>query len=141
MMVSTRGRYALRVMLDLADHATEKNVPMKDVAERENLPLKYLEQILPVLTKNGMIEGCHGKGGGYRLTREPQQYTVEEILRLTEGSLAPVACIDGVAPCVRADKCRTLPMWEQLDGIISEYLSGITLEDLLSGEKWKKDNK
>lgn len=137
MMVSTRGRYALRVMLDLAEHSAENNVPMKDVAQREGLSLKYLEQILPVLTKNGMISGTHGKGGGYRLTRSPEQYTADEILRLTEGSLAPVSCIDSAVPCERAAKCRTLPMWEELDALISDYLSRITLADLLTGDKWK----
>ena len=137
MMVSTRGRYALRVMLDLAEHSAENNVPMKDVAQREGLSLKYLEQILPVLTKNGMISGTHGKGGGYRLTRSPEQYTADEILRLTEGSLAPGSCIASAVPCERAARCRTLPMWEELDALISDYLSRITLADLLTGDKWK----
>ncbi len=139
MMVSTRGRYALRVMLDLAEHgASGENIPMKDIAEREDLSLKYLEQIVPMLTKNGMIEGFHGKGGGYRLTRKPSEYTVDEILRYTEGSLAPVACMDGSTPCERAPKCKTLPMWEELDEVVNSYLSGITLADLISGDKWKK---
>lgn len=139
MMVSTRGRYALRVMLDLAEHgASGENIPMKDIAEREDLSLKYLEQIVPMLTKNGMIEGFHGKGGGYRLTRKPSEYTVDEILRYTEGSLAPVACMDGSMPCERAPKCKTLPMWEKLDEVVNSYLSGITLADLISGDKWKK---
>lgn len=139
MMVSTRGRYALRVMLDIAEHGSNgENVPMKDIAEREDLSLKYLEQIVPVLTKNGMIEGFQGKGGGYRLTRKPEEYTAEEILHLTEGSLAPVSCVDGVSPCERAAKCKTLPMWEELDDVVNTYLSAITLSDLLSGDKWRK---
>ena len=137
MMVSTRGRYALRVLLDLAEHSCSKNIPMKQVAEREGLSLKYLEQILPVLTKHKMIEGVHGKGGGYRLTRAPQEYTIDEILRLTEGSLAPVSCICPDVPCPRADRCKTLPMWHQLDKLISDFLSGITLADLMTGDRWK----
>ena len=139
MMVSTRGRYALRVMLDIAEHGSNgENVPMKDIAEREDLSLKYLEQIVPVLTKNGMIEGFQGKGCGYRLTRKPEEYTAEEILRLTEGSLAPVSCVDGVSPCERAALCNTLPMWEELDDVVDTSLSAITLSDLLSGDKWRK---
>ena len=138
MMISTRGRYALRVMLYLAEHGNGEKVPMKEVAKTEDLSLKYLEQILPVLTKNGLIEGVHGKGGGYKLTRKPEQYTVEEILRHTEGSLAPVACMEGGETCERAAKCKTLPMWSELDEVVSEYLSGITLYDLMTGDKWKK---
>ncbi|MGN1093379.1 MAG: RrF2 family transcriptional regulator [Candidatus Neoclostridium sp.] len=138
MMISTRGRYALRVMLYLAEHGNGENVPMKEVAKTEDLSLKYLEQILPVLTKNGLIEGVHGKGGGYRLTRKPEQYTVEEILRYTEGTLAPVACMEGSTTCERAAKCKTLPMWSELDEVIGAYLSGITLYDLMTGDKWKK---
>lgn len=138
MMISTRGRYALRVMLYLAEHGNGENVPMKEVAKTEDLSLKYLEQILPVLTKNGLIEGVHGKGGGYKLTRKPDRYTVEEILRHTEGSLAPVACMEGSTTCERAAKCKTLPMWSELDEVVSAYLSGITLYDLMTGDKWKK---
>ena len=138
MMVSTRGRYALRVMRDLAEHSGGKNIPIKQVAEREGLSLKYLEQILPVLTKHGMIEGVHGKGGGYRLTRQPEQYTIDEILRLTEGTLAPVSCICNHIPCPRADRCKTLPMWRQLDKKIGDYLSEVTLADLMTGEKWRE---
>ena len=103
MMISTRGRYALRVLADLATHDPGAFIPMKDVAERQDVSLKYIEKIMPVLTKNGLVEGVHGKGGGYRLHRGPEEITVGEILRLTEGSLAPVACLEkGAAPCPRA---------------------------------------
>ena len=111
MLISTRGRYALRVMIDLAEHGGGAFIPMKDVAERQEISLKYLERILPVLTRAHLIEGVHGKGGGYRLTRDPSDYPVGEILRLTEGDLAPVACLGCDAePCSRTADCRTLPM-------------------------------
>ena len=93
MFISTRGRYALRVMIDLAEHRSDGNISMKSVAERQDISLKYLEKILPILVKEKMIEGVHGKGGGYRLTNEPESYRVGDILRLTEGDLAPVACL------------------------------------------------
>ena len=130
MMISTRGRYALRVMVDLAESGG-KYIPMKDIAQRQGLSLKYLERILPVLAKNNIVEGVQGKGGGYRLCREPKDYTMGEILRLTEGSLAPVACADCEAePCPRVEQCRTLPMWRGLNKVINEYLDGITVADL-----------
>ncbi len=111
-MISTRGRYALRVLIDLADHSSGNYIPMKDVAERQKLSLKYLERILPTLTKARLIEGVHGKGGGYKLTRDPSDYTVGEVLRLTEGDLAPVACLQPDAPpCDRVGECRTIKMW------------------------------
>ena len=132
MIISTRGRYALRVMTDLAEHSADGCIPMKDVAKRQNISLKYLEKILPVLTKNGIITGIQGKGGGYRLTRLPEEYTLGEILRLTEGSLAPVACLEcGTAGCDRAGECKTLPVWTELDRIINEYLDSVTVADLL----------
>ncbi len=132
MMISTRGRYALRVMIDLAEHRSGGYIPMKDVAERQEISLKYLENILPVLTRSGLIEGMHGKGGGYRLKREPQVYKVGEILRLTEGDLAPVACLAcGAAPCPRAAACKTLPMWSKLSEMINTYFDGITVADLM----------
>lgn len=132
MMVSTRGRYALRVMIDLAENGTEGLIPMKSVAERQGLSLKYLERILPVLTKDGMVEGIQGKGGGYRLTRTPEEYRVGDILRLTEGDLAPVACVScGSAPCDRAEDCRTLPMWNDFTDLVNNYFDGITLADLM----------
>lgn len=132
MMISTKGRYALRVMIDLAGNYGEGYIPMKEVAERQDISLKYLERILPVLTKNKMIEGLQGKGGGYRLTAEPEKYRVGDILRLTEGDLAPVACLGCDADmCERADACKTLPMWTEFYRLINEYFDGITLADLM----------
>lgn len=132
MMISTRGRYSLRVMIDLAEHQGEGYIPMKDVAARQNISLGYMEKVLPVLVKNGIVEGIQGKGGGYRLTRPPQEYTLGEILRLTEGTLAPVACLECGAPaCDRAGDCRTLPVWTELDRRINEYLDSVTIRDLL----------
>ena len=131
MMVSTRGRYALRVMIDLAEHNNGSYIPMKDVATRQELSLKYLERILPTLTKAKLIEGVHGKGGGYKLTRLPENYTVGEILRLTEGDLAPVACLSPDAePCERASECRTLKMWKGFYDITNKYFDGISIADL-----------
>ncbi len=135
MMVSTRGRYALRVMIDLAEHCNGCYIPLKDVAERQDVSLKYLEKILPVLTKNELIVGVHGKGGGYKLTRRPEDYPVGEILRLTEGDLAPVACLEhNAGPCGRTAACRTKRLWNGLNQIINEYLDGITVADLVGDE-------
>ena len=132
MLISTRGRYALRVMIDLGEHAGRGYIPMKDVAARQGVSLKYLEQILPALTKAGLITGIHGKGGGYQLCRQPSDYTVGEVLRLTEGNLAPVSCLECDAkPCERADQCRTLPMWTDFHRMINAYFDGITLADLM----------
>ena len=116
MIVSTKGRYALRVMIDLAEHQSDKYVPLKEVAARQEISEKYLENILKVLVQNGFLEGLRGKGGGYRLTRGPEQYTVEEILNLTEGNLATVSCLTPGAPtCHRMAECRTYNMWKGLD--------------------------
>lgn len=134
-MISTRGRYALRVMIDLAEHQDEGYIPMKDVAKRQGVSLGYMEKILPVLVKNGIVEGLQGKTGGYRLIRKPEEYTLGEILRLTEGSLAPVACLEcGAAPCNKAADCRTLPVWTELDRRINEYLDSVTVADLLKSD-------
>lgn len=131
-MISTRGRYAMRVMIDLAQHQTEGYIPMKTVAARQGISLKYLEQILPVLTKNRLVEAVHGKGGGYRLTREPHEYQIGEILKLTEGTLAPVACLSENAPaCARAGECRTISFWKGLDNVINDYLSQKTIADFI----------
>lgn len=136
MLISTRGRYALRVLIDLAEHNDGGYIPMKDVAERQELSLKYLERILPVLTKNKLVVGVHGKGGGYRLSRAPEDYTVGEILRLTEGNLAPVSCLECDAePCARVAECRTLKMWTGFYKLTNEYFDGITIADLM-----KKDD-
>lgn len=132
MMISTRGRYALRVMIDLAEHSDGSYIPMKDVACRQELSLKYIERIMPVLSKNSLVEGVHGKGGGYRLARDPEDYSVGEILRLTEGDLAPVACLEcGAEVCERADECRTLPMWTEFYNMVQSYFDGILLSDLM----------
>ena len=131
MIVSTKGRYALRVMIDLSEHQSEKYVPLKEIAARQEISEKYLENILKVLVQNGFLEGLRGKGGGYRLTRSPDQYTVGEILMLTEGSLAPVSCLTpNAVPCSRMANCRTYEMWKGLNDLISNYFSNITLADL-----------
>lgn len=132
MMISSRGRYALRVMIDLAEHDDGSYTAMKEVAQRQDISLKYLEKILPVLVAGKMIEGIHGKGGGYRLTKAPEQYRVSDILLLTEGDLAPVGCLECTAePCKRTAECRTLPMWSELGRRVNEYLSSITIADLM----------
>lgn len=135
MLVSTRGRYALRVLIDLAEHNDGNCIPMKDVAERQGISLKYLERILPVLTQSKLIKGTHGKGGGYRLSRAPEEYTVGEILRLTEGNLAPVSCLECDAePCERASECRTLEMWKGFFRLTNEYFDSITVADLMRSD-------
>ncbi|MBQ7132526.1 MAG: Rrf2 family transcriptional regulator [Oscillospiraceae bacterium] len=135
MMISTRGRYALRVMIDLAEHSNDGYIPMKEVAARQEISLKYLERILPVLVKNGFVEGIHGKGGGYRLSRIPEECTVGEILRLTEGDLAPVACLSCSAePCMKESSCKTLSMWREFHRLTNEYFDGITVAELASGK-------
>ena len=131
-MISTRGRYALRVMLDIAEHQGEGYVPMKDVAARQNLSLKYLEQFLPALTKNKLLEGIQGRGGGYRLTRKPKDYTIREILKSTEIELAPVSCLsENAEECPRKTACRTIKFWEGLNHVINDYLESNSLADLL----------
>lgn len=136
MMISTRGRYALRVMIDLAEHSDGGYIPMKEVAQRQNISLKYLERILPALAKNQFIEGVQGKGGGYRLTRDPSEYSIRDILHLAEGDIVPVACLScNAEPCERLVDCRTKPMWDELNQIIQNYLSGVSLADLMKPEK------
>lgn len=131
-MISTRGRYALRVLVDLAEHDDGKYVPIKDVVARQELPPKYLERILAILTDNQFIVGLCGRGGGYRLSRRAEEYTVGEVLRLTEGSLAPVSCLHcGAEPCKRASECPTLDMWTKFFDITNKYFDGITLADLM----------
>lgn len=132
MLISTRGRYALRILLDLAEYGEGKYIPMKEVAQRQGLSLKYIEKIMPDLTQNHYVEGVQGKGGGYRLVRKPGEYKIGDILRLMEGDLAPVSCLEcGAKPCDRAAECRTLPMWTKFKNMIDDYFDGITLEDLL----------
>ncbi len=136
-MISTKGRYALRVLIDLAEQGgSGKYIPMKDVAARQGISLKYLERILPVLTKNGLIDGIHGKGGGYRLLCDPEKCTVWEVLSLAEGDLVPVACLEcSATPCARAADCRTLPMWKEYYRQTKEYFSGITIADLMKVDR------
>lgn len=137
MKISTRGRYALRVMVDLAEHLDGNYIPLKDVAERQEISQKYLESIMLDLSRARLVDGRHGKGGGYMLNREPDGYTVFEILQMSEGDLAPVACLgDGVDVCDRAGECRTLSLWSGFYKVTKDYFSGITLADLMnkSGE-------
>ena len=125
MMISTRGRYALRVMVDLAEHATGAYTPLKEVAERQDISQKYLESIMSNLSKSGFVEGAQGKG----------EYKVGDILRLTEGSLAPVACLEADAkPCAMSPHCRTLPMWNRLNHVINEFFDSYTIADLMQTE-------
>ena len=132
MIVSTRGRYALRMMIELAESDNGGYIAMREVADRQGISLKYLEKILPVLVSHKLIEGVHGKGGGYRLTRKPEEYKIGEILRLTEGELAPAACLEsGAAPCEYTMECRTKPLWNGLNNVINEYLDSVTIADLM----------
>ena len=129
-MISSRGRYALRVMTDLAGQDPERLVPLKEIAARQGISQKYLEAIMTTLSKGGLVDGQHVKGGGYRLLRRPEEYAMGEILRLTEGSLAPVACLEeGATRCEHP--CPTLPVWEKLEKLVSDYLDSVKLSDLL----------
>ncbi len=133
MIVSTKGRYALRVMVYLAQQENETYIPLKEIAESESISQKYLESIMTVLSKADFVDAVHGKGGGYRLNRQPSQYTVGSILKLTEGSLAAVSCTSqGPSACSRSTCCQTKPMWDKLDNMIDQFFEGITLGDLLS---------
>jgi len=132
MIVSTKGRYALRVMVYLALRGTGTHTPLKEIAEEEGISQKYLESIMTTLSKAGMVDAVHGKGGGYRLNRKPEEYTVGSILKLTEGSLASTGCTSqGPAACGRESCCEALPMWRKLDSMIDAFFEGITLADLL----------
>ena len=132
MLISTRGRYALRVMIDLAEHQGEGFVPLKVIAQRQEISEKYLESIIKLLVKARLLSGVRGKGGGYQLTRAPEQYTAGEILRLTEESLSPVSCLEqDAAICPRSAGCRTLPLWQGLGDVINNYLDHVTVADLI----------
>lgn len=132
MMISTKGRYALRVMIDLAQNNTGQFISLKDVAERQDISMKYLEMIVAILNKGKLLESQRGKAGGYKLAKETKEYTIGEILNLTEGTLAPVNCIGKNGnKCDKADACMTLPLWQKLDSVIEDYLSSVTLQDLL----------
>ena len=132
MMISTRGRYALRVMLDLAQDTSGSYVPLDDIARREGMSEKYLESIIVSLSRAGLVKALRGKGGGYMLTRQPEEYPIGEILRLTEKTLAPVTCLESGAACPQADACPTFPLWQGLDKVIDDYLMAHTLQDLMS---------
>lgn len=131
MMISTRGRYALRVMLDLAKDESGTYVPLDDIARREGMSEKYLESIIVVLSRAGLVKALRGKGGGYMLTRKPEEYPIGEILRLTEKTLAPVTCLESGAACPEANACPTFPLWQGLDKVIDDYLMAHSLADLL----------
>ena len=132
-MISTKGRYSVRILLDLAEHRSGGYIPMKEVAARQEISLKYIERLMPALKAAGLIDSVHGAGGGYRLTREPEDYTLWEILTLAEGDLAPVSCLQQSAPpCQRAAECRTLPVWQGYYDATRSYFSGITLADLMN---------
>ena len=136
MIVSTKGRYALRVMVYLALRENEIHTPLKEIAESEGISQKYLESIMTLLSKGGLVDALHGKGGGYRLNRTPAEYTVGSILKLTEGSLAPVSCTtQGPAACSRSECCQLGSMWGKLDRMIDAFFEGITLADLLTDTK------
>lgn len=138
MIISTRGRYALRVLTDLAERPDGGYIPLKDIVERQGISQKYVESIMAALSKAGLVDGVHGRGGGYRLNRPPADYTLGEILRLTEGDLAPVSCLEGGAEgCDRAAQCKSLPVWDRLNAIINDYLNSVTLADLLDGKEAK----
>ncbi|MEY8353610.1 Rrf2 family transcriptional regulator [Lachnospiraceae bacterium 54-53] len=132
MKISTKGRYAIRLMIDLAEHNNGEYITLMDIAERQEISEKYLESIVSILSKNSLLISLRGKGGGYKLAKDPEDYTVGSILRLTEGSLAPVSCLEGERNnCGRASHCQTLEMWEGLNKLINDYFDGITIADLV----------
>ena len=136
MIVSTKGRYALRVMVSFAQRGTDEYIPLKEIAEAEGISQKYLETIMTTLSKAGFVDAVHGKGGGYRLNRKPEEYTIGSILKLTEGSLAAVSCTSqGAAACSRTECCQAKPMWDRLDKLINDFFDNITLADLLKDGK------
>ena len=132
MLISTKGRYALRIMIDLAEHQTDEFISLRGIAQRQEISEKYLESIIRMLVKAKVVDSLRGKGGGYRLKKDPDQYTVGSILRLTEESLAPVSCLEADAEtCPRAGSCRTLALWQGLDKAIYDYLESVTIADLM----------
>ena len=140
-MISSKGRYALRVMIDLARQNSDGYVPLKDIAERQNISKKYLEQIIPLFNRSDMLLTNRGAQGGYMLARTPDRYTVGEVLRLTEGTLAPVACAEqSPVLCDRSADCATLPVWRGLSRVINEYLDSVTLQDILDQERERAAN-
>ena len=141
MKISTKGRYALRMLIDLAEHSNCGFIALKDIAQRQGISKKYLEQIIPIFNKSDILKANRGSQGGYMLAKSPDKYTVGEILRLTEGSLAPVACLEhDPIECERSDRCATLPIWQGLNRVINEYLDSITLQDILDQQKERYTN-
>ena len=140
MLISTRGRYALRVMIDLAQHDTGEYIPLKEIAERQGISKEYLNSILKILVENSLLLSLRGKGGGYKLTHEPNYYSVGMILRLVEGNLAPVSCVSGVDPCPREVGCPSLKMWRKLDLLINNFFDSITITDLMEDDENFFDN-
>ena len=135
MMISTRGRYALRILIDLAEHQQDGYITLKEAADRQEISQKYLESIIKILVRADYVEGVRGKGGGYRLSRPANEISVQDVLQLTEGTLVPVACLeDGAKPCSRRADCRTISLWEGLDQVVSEYPRGYTIQDLICPE-------
>lgn len=136
MKISTKGRYALRMLLDLAEHQNCGFIALKDIAERQNISKKYLEQIIPIINKSDILKTTRGSQGGYQLSKTPDKYTVGDILRLTEGSLSPISCVEKEpAECERSGDCAMLPVWQGLYKVINEYLDGITLQNILEQQR------
>ena len=134
-MISTRGRYSIRILLDIAEHSGGNYIPMKEVAKRQEISLKYIEKIMPLLREGGLLDSSHGIGGGYRLARSPETITLWEILNLAEGDMAPVSCLGrGATACPRAAGCKTLTVWKGYYDLTEKYFSGITLADLAGAE-------
>lgn len=141
MKISTKGRYALRMLLDLAEHKNDGYIALKDIAARQNISKKYLEQIVPILNRSDILNTNRGYQGGYKLAKAPEKYTVKDILALTEGSLSPVACLDhDPIECDRCNDCITLPVWKGLKKVINDYLENITLQDILDMQREKYAN-
>ena len=139
MNVTSKGRYALMVMIDLAQHPDDGFISLKTIADRQGISMKYLEMIVGSLKKAELVDSIRGKEGGYKLVKDPGDYTIGEILRCMEDNLAPVACIkEGEIQCDHSGGCLTVPMWKELDDITNAYLDTVSLEDLLTGEKWRK---
>lgn len=136
MKISTKGRYALRIMIDLAQHTQDTAIPLKEISERQGITLKYMEQIMPLLTRAGYVRGFRGNNGGYLLSRDPKDYRIGDILRTVEGPLAPIACLEDVPNrCERQDTCTTLKFWEGLYQSINDYVDGVTLADMVNDSK------
>lgn len=141
MKISTKGRYALRMLIDISLHNDEGYISLKDIAQRQNISKKYLEQIVPLLNKDGFLKASRGNSGGYMLAKKPSEYKVGDILRATEGNLAPVSCLEyEVNDCERAGECMTLWIWEGLRDAVAQYLDGITLQDIIDKQHSKDGN-